>query len=194
MNLKPSDDQYENWSLPSKLIYKLYKGSLKDRLLNIALFVLSCALAIFLAMDCSNNNDDTNKSSELESTDSSSKAEKSNISIFELEGTSNVNLKNEIQKLGNIKIITSSKNKIRLKISGSIQEIDKERQTYIFTGGNLIALVNGNICYEFKSLKLSSLRPAKQHQLESVIDKERESLININFIEISQKILECIKH
>ncbi|CAM1355833.1 hypothetical protein [Tenacibaculum halocynthiae] len=117
-----------------------------------------------------------------------------NSLYYSINIVNNLKLIKTIERSSNIKIRSNSSNKIKITYTGQIKLLSKDTNVYIYTGGNIKILINNYICYNYKDLKIKSMRPNSIESINSNIQKNIEAIVDLNLNTFSNKITQCIKN
>lgn len=117
---------------------------------------------------------------------------KPNKISYSIIGTSNRILLKDLKTLKKIEIVPDSKNVIEITFTGEISLLDKNSDTYIYSGGNVLIKVDNLNCYEFENLKILEMKPNSKNIIITEIQKNIDNYINNNPKLFLNKITECI--
>lgn len=118
---------------------------------------------------------------------------KSNENEYSIIGTANKSLIKNIENFGKIKLVTNSNYKIEITHTGEISLLDKDSDTFIYSGGNVLVKVDNQNCFEFENLKISEMKPNSKSAIINEIQKNIENYINNDPKRFSNKIIECTR-
>lgn len=121
-----------------------------------------------------------------------SPTKKSNENEYSIIGTSNKSLIKNIENFGKIKLVSNSNYKIEITHTGEISLLDKDSDTFIYSGGNVLVKVDNQNCFEFENLKISEMKPNSKYAIINEIQKTIDNYINNDPKLFSNKIIECI--
>ncbi len=136
-----------------------------------------------------NNNTFQKNSTIVNNTISSNK--KSNENEFSIIGTSNKSLIKKIEDFGKLKLVPSSNYRIEITHTGEITLLDKDSDTFIYSGGNVIVKVSSQNCFEFENLKIPQMKPNSKDAINNEIQKRIENYIDNDSKLFLNKIIEC---
>lgn len=142
--------------------------------------------------DNSKNIHTNNSSNYYEINNSTQEASKSNVTTYSIIGCSSPSLMNKIERAGNYKIRNGAKNTILITTNGSLIPSSSDTNKYIFTGGNLIILINGICEKSFTDYRIPQMRIANKVEIEKEISEIVCSLLEQNIENIFKGIKECL--
>lgn len=116
-----------------------------------------------------------------------------NQNHYSIEGTKNRVLINRITNLMKIKFVPNSKRYIKITHTGNILPLDKNTNTYYYTGGNVKIIINDNCYHEFENFKIDELRPNSISAINQEIDNSINHYIELNVQQFLNEIQKCVK-
>lgn len=117
--------------------------------------------------------------------------EKSNENEFSIIGTSNKSLIKNIENFSKLKLVLNSNYRIEITHTGEITLLDKDSDTFIYSGGNVLVKVNNQNCFEFENLKIPQMKPNSKDAINNEIQKRIENYIDNDSKLFLNKIIEC---
>jgi hypothetical protein len=193
MKIIPSRYQWSKWSLPSKVTYISFIITV------LALFVTILSPILFsnskFNLDTKNGNITIIEGNQNVFNSKVENTEKLNKDTLEysIKGTKNQALISLIEKKINIKIVSFSKNKINISHNGTLELLNENNNSYIYSGGNIFVSVNNNCNCVFKNYKIPPMRASPKNVILNEIERVVNFYIDKNLSEVSNKIIACIK-
>lgn len=188
MGIIPNRKRFKSWSMPTKIL--VIFGLLS---LIIPFLIFFLELIFQKTPNEIIDNPIIHNEEHSQVTNTYIKKDPKKYLTYNLTGIKNFTLKRLIMDSLQISLDKDSKNTIEISQTGEVQLLSEGIDSYIYTGGFIKIIIDGNNCYEFQDFSIPSMRPNSKYILMNELDKVINVYVDENLDKFLKKINQCIK-